>query len=160
MPTDGRNCPVWSVPQSLTTIICNTWNIQHDSINQSGHTHEWLPTKVIVFCCESMFQIIYLRAGLHHGPWSRTMEDEIFPWSDLMVQFPWYHFLQNQFTKLLGPSFGANRICIKRNGHAPKSDCANIFKLCPKRAVLEKIIKYDYSLVFSCLRLNSSKKDR
>ena len=27
-----------------------------------------------------------LRSGLHHGPWSRTMEDGCFPWSDLMVQ--------------------------------------------------------------------------
>jgi hypothetical protein len=33
-----------------------------------------------------------LRAGLHHGPWSRTMEHGLFPWSNLMVQLPWSQF--------------------------------------------------------------------
>ena len=28
-----------------------------------------------------------LRVGLHHGPWSRTMEDGLFPWSNFMVWF-------------------------------------------------------------------------
>ena len=57
-----------------------------------------------------------LRAGLHHGPWSRTMEDGLFSWSDFMV---W--ILKNPFTKPLGPSLGVNQMWTKRNDHAPKS---------------------------------------
>jgi hypothetical protein len=41
---------------------------------------------------------------------------------------------------------------IKRNDHAPKSECAEIFNICPKGAALEKKIKFDHSLVFSCLQ--------
>jgi hypothetical protein len=42
-------------------------------------------------------------------------------WPFFMVRF---HGLipQNQFTKLLGPSLGVNRMWIKRNDHAPKND--------------------------------------
>ena len=68
-----------------------------------------------------------LRASLHHGPWSRTLEDGLFAWFDLMVQLPWSDFLKNQFTKPLGPSLGVNWIWIKRNDHAPKSECVDLF---------------------------------
>ena len=54
----------------------------------------------------------------HESP---TMEDGLFPWSDLMVQLPWPDFLENQFTKPLGPSLGVNRMWIKKNDHAPRS---------------------------------------
>ena len=29
---------------------------------------------------------LYVRAGLHHGAWSRTMEDGLFSWPNFMVQ--------------------------------------------------------------------------
>ena len=47
---------------------------------------------------------IYLRAGLHHGPWSRIMQDGLFPWSDLMVQLPWSDFLKDSVYKVFGSS--------------------------------------------------------
>ena len=71
-----------------------------------------------------------LRVGLHHGPWSRTTEDGFFPWSGFMVQLPSFDFLKNQFTKLLGPSLGVNRMGIKRNDHAPKNECGIFFNIC------------------------------
>jgi hypothetical protein len=61
-----------------------------------------------------------LRAGLHHGPWTQTMEDGLFSWSDLMVEHPWSAFLENQFIKSLGPSLGVNQMWTKRNDHALK----------------------------------------
>ena len=51
-----------------------------------------------------------LSVSLHHGPWSWTMEDGMFPWSDLMVQLPWFDFFKNEFIKPLGPSLGVNRM--------------------------------------------------
>ena len=77
---------------------------------------------------------------LHHGPWSRTMEDGLFPWYDFMVQLPGSTFLKNQFTKSLGPSLGVNGMCTKRNDHAPKSEC-----ICPERAVLKNIQVWPFS---------------
>ena len=47
-----------------------------------------------------------LKAKGRFTPW--TMEDGIFPWSDLMVQLPWFGFLKNQITKPLGFSRGVN----------------------------------------------------
>ena len=97
--------------------------------------------------------MLTLRAGSHHGPWSMTMEDGICPRSDLMIQLPWFDFLPNQFTKPLGPSLGVNRMCTKRNDHAPKRKSVDFFNICPKGAVLKKTIQV---WSFSCLLLSSS----
>ena len=53
--------------------------------------------------------------------------------SDSMVQLPWFGFLKNQFTKLLGPSLGVNCMWTERNDHAPNSEYAGILKLCQLR---------------------------
>jgi hypothetical protein len=54
----------------------------------------------------------------------------------------------------VGPSLGVNKMWIKRNDHAPKSECVDYSNICPKKAVLEKIkIKFDHSLVSSWLHL-------
>jgi hypothetical protein len=83
-------------------------------------------------------------------PWTtkRTMEDGVFPWSNFMVQLPWSDFLKYQFTKPLGPSLGVNQIWAKRNDHAPKSECVDSFKICPKRKFRKKM-KFDHSFVFT-----------
>ena len=91
-----------------------------------------------------------LRAGLHHGPWSHTMEDGPFPWSNFHGPIPWEINLQT----LLGPSLGVNYMWAERNNHTPKSECANFFNICPKRVVFQKNdIKFDYLLC--CLLLSS-----
>jgi hypothetical protein len=82
-----------------------------------------------------------LRAGLHHGPWSRTVKDDLLPWSDFMVQFLGSDFLENQFIKLLGPSLGVNGMWTKRNDHAPKSECVGFSNICLERVVLKNKIQ-------------------
>ena len=44
-----------------------------------------------------------LRVALHHGPWSRTMKDCLFIWSNIMVQFPWSNFLKKSICKAFEP---------------------------------------------------------
>ena len=45
-----------------------------------------------------IFSVIWyfmsLWAILHYGPWSQTMGDGMFLWSDLMVQLPWSNFFK------------------------------------------------------------------
>jgi hypothetical protein len=57
------------------------------------------------------------------------MEDGLFSWSD-------FHGLISlkkiQFAKPLGLSLGVNRMCTKKNEHAPKSECANFQKYAQK----------------------------
>ena len=43
-----------------------------------------------------------LRAGLHYGPWSRTMEVGLFQWSEFMVQLLWFNSLKKINFKSLG----------------------------------------------------------
>ena len=40
--------------------------------------------------------------------------------------------------RALGPSLGVNRMWTKKNDHTPKSEGADFFNACPKRAILEK----------------------
>jgi hypothetical protein len=70
---------------------------------------------------------LILRVYLHHGPWSRTMKDGLFMWSDLMVQLSWSNFFKDQFTKSLSLSLGVNQMCTKRIDHAPRNGCADFF---------------------------------
>ena len=74
------------------------------------------------------------------------MEDGLYPWSD---------FLKNQFIQSLGSSLGVNRMWIKRNDHAPKSECADFLSRRPKKGSFElkKESKFDRSF---CLLLISS----
>ena len=37
----------------------------------------------------------------------------------------------------------------KKSDHAPENEGVDFFNTCPKRAILEKKIKFDHSLVFS-----------
>ena len=52
-----------------------------------------------------------------------------------MVQLPWSDLLTNQIYTTFGPSLVVNRKWIKRNDHAPKSECAGLFDMFPKKAV-------------------------
>ena len=103
-----------------------------------------------------------VRTGLHQVPWSQTIEVGLISWADFMVQFAWSHFLINQFTKPLGLSLGVNQMWTKKNDHAPKSECYDLFNICPKRAFLKKnsslIILLSF-LGFTCIHflLNVSK---
>jgi hypothetical protein len=74
------------------------------------------------------------RFGLHHG-------HEVGPWKMAFYHGPtsMVRFKINQFTKPWGPSLGLNQVWTKRNDHAPKSECAHYFSICPKREVLKKI---------------------
>ena len=87
-------------------------------------------------------------AILYHNPWSQTMKDGPFPWSNLMVQLPWYDFLKRRFTKPLHHSVGVNQMWTKRNDHAPKSEYTFNFNVCPKRAVLKN---WSLTILLSCL---------
>ena len=61
-------------------------------------------------------------------------------------------FIENAFFETLGPSLGVNRTWTKGNDHAPKSECADFFSICPKMAVLEK--KLIFCLLLSSLIFN------
>ena len=75
-----------------------------------------------------------MRASFHHGPWSQTMKDDLFSWSDLMVQLPWFDFFKRSITKLLmSPSLGVNRMWTKRNDHPQNDVCAYFLIYTPKR---------------------------
>ena len=88
------------------------------------------------------------------------MEDGLFPWADLMVQFPWYDILKNQFTKSLDPSLGVNQMWTKRNDHGPRGmtmhQKVNVLKYMSKRTVLKEE-KYHFPQLF-CLLLSSSSR--
>ena len=99
---------------------------------------------LIVFPSRASYQPSpQFKAGLHHAPWSRTMEDGLFPWSN---------FLENQFTKPLGPSLGADRMWTKRNGHAPKNECVlSYLNISPNGSFEKAKVR-----PFPCLLLSSS----
>ena len=93
-----------------------------------------------------------LRATSYHGPWSWTMEDGLFPWSNFMVQF-----LKNSTYKAIGPFTRC-----KSNVDREEWPCIKKMNM----LILEYIyiyvqkwefwinkIKVDHSLVFSFLHL-------
>ena len=46
--------------------------------------------------------------------------------------------LAKSICKVFGPSLGVIRMWTKRNDHAPKSECADVFNVSLKRAILKK----------------------
>ena len=85
-----------------------------------------------------------------------VMDHEVGPWKMAFFHGPTsiVQFLKKiKVTKPLGPSLGVNQMWTKRNGHAPKSECAIFLIICPKR-----VSKFDNFQVwpFSCLLLSSS----
>ena len=86
-----------------------------------------------------------------HGRWPLSTVRLHGPTS--MVWFP----KKNLFTKPLGPSLGVNQMWTRRSDHAPKDECVDFFlkKYAQKMQFWKKIktIKFDLSLVFSCLHL-------
>ena len=123
-------------------------------------------SKVIGLCVVALARLLLtkvkgsstLRASLHHGPWSRTMEDGLYPWSDLMVQHPWFDFLkENQFTKPLDSWLGVDQMWIKRNDYAPKVNVLIFLIYVQKRHFWKKKFKLEHSLssfvfIFSSLK--------
>ena len=69
--------------------------------------------------------------------WNRTTEDGLFSWSDLTVQHPWSSFLKNQFYTAFGPLTRCRPNLDQEEWPCTKSECADIFNICPKKAVLE-----------------------
>ena len=69
-------------------------------------------------------------------PW--TMKSEHERWPNSMVQLLWSNFLNNQFTKPLGPSLGVNLMWTTRNDHAPKSECVDVFLICAQKGQFQK----------------------
>ena len=88
-------------------------------------TQEDMCLKIIGLCAQNMWTP--LRSRLHHRPWRRTMENNFFPWSDLMVQLAWFNILKKLIYKAFGPSLGVDRMWTKKNDHAPKSECVEFF---------------------------------
>ena len=71
------------------------------------------------------------------------MDHEVGPWkmvilhgSTSMVRY----FKKKRFIKYLGFSLGVNQMWIKRNDHAPKSECVDFSNIRPKKVVSEKKI--------------------
>ena len=91
----------------------------------------------------------WLRAGLHHVAWSRTMVDGLFLWSDLMVQLPWSHFIKNHFTKFLGLSVGEIECGPRGMRMHQKVNVLIFFWYISRKGHFGKNkIKFDHSLVF------------
>jgi hypothetical protein len=60
----------------------------------------------------------------------------------------WFLY-KNQFTKLLGPSLGVNRMWTKRNDHAPKvKNLIDFFKYMSRNDIFGENLKFDYFFVF------------
>ena len=60
-------------------------------------------------------------------------------WPFSMVQLHVLISSKKSFPKAFGPSLGLNRMWIKRNDHAPKNECVDLFYVCPRRVVLKRI---------------------
>ena len=80
----------------------------------------------------------------HKGQFTMwTMKSDHRRWHFPMVQLPWSDFLkkkhQQQFTKRLGPSLGANWMWTKRNDRASKKmNVLHFCNICPSREILKK----------------------
>jgi hypothetical protein len=58
--------------------------------------------------------------------------------------------------KALGHPVGVNRMWTKKNDHAPKTECADLFfNTCPKSALLKKLSSFDEHLSFVGLHLST-----
>ena len=68
-------------------------------------------------------------------------------------------FLKNAFLKPLGPSLGINQIWTNKSDHAPKSGCADLFDICPKRAILGFFFMFDLLPFFPCNYCNKNKSN-
>ena len=102
-------------------------------------------------CWRNPWNVLRIRAGFHHGPWSQTKEDGFFFYSLIsMVQLPWSDFLHNQFTKYLDPSLGVNEEEWPR---FKKWMCWILKRYDPKRRCWEKRKKIQV-WPFSCLLLS------
>ena len=86
--------------------------------------------------------------GLHHGPWSRTMEDDLFAWSDFMVRF-----LKKSIYKAFGPPSRC-KLNVDHKIWPCTKKCYFFLNLCPKWVVLKGGIFFKFwsfflsSLVF------------
>jgi hypothetical protein len=101
----------------------------------------------LLFCCYFLFCFVLFL----FFPFPSLEKNEVKPWNDGL--FPWSNSLKKQFTKPLFPSLGVNRMWTKRNDHAPKSSCVDLFIICPKMRFRKKI-KFNHSLAFSCLQFS------
>ena len=95
-----------------------------------------------------------IRVGLHHRPWSQIMEDDLFLWYDLAGQLSWSDFLTINlqslwvFTRCKPNVDQEEWPCTEKwmcwiFGHMPKK----------RQYFFWKKIKFDHSLVFSCVYL-------
>jgi hypothetical protein len=72
------------------------------------------------------------------------MEEGISQWSKFMVRL-----LKKIVLKALGSSLGVNQLWTKKNDHAPKNDCGDLFFIyMPEKGIFEKRIKLSHSLIF------------
>ena len=124
-----QNCPLWIFfdIRHIWTVT-NTWANWQYYIMLIGY---WFQSRKAVHYSP-------LRAGLHHGPWSRTMEDGPCPWSDFMIQLPWSNFF-----KIIYKAFGSFTRC-KWNMDQEEWPCTKkwmcwfFFKLMFKKGSFEK----------------------
>ena len=101
----------------------NLWTTSHSIVNTIGRTY--------VF-----------RAGLHHEGWP-------FPWSDLMVQLPWYIFVKKSNWNAFGLLGRCKQNVDQEEWLCIKSEC--VVFLMPKKGMLKK---NQFKFVdFSCLHL-------
>ena len=96
-----------------------------------------------------------LRAGLHHGPWSQTMEDGIFSWSN-------FHGPISK--KTIYKAFGPLTRCKPNVDQKwmimhQKMNVLVFFNSCLTKAIVDFFkSKFNHSLVYSCLHLLFPKK--
>ena len=76
-------------------------------------------------------------------------------WPLSMVRLSWSDFIKKLVLRALGPSLGVNRMWTKKSDHAPKSEDADYFNTCPKRAILEKKFE-SLTILLSSLGLHLS----
>ena len=96
-----------------------------------------------------LLTFVEVRAGLHHGPWNWTMEDGIFPWFHLVVQFPWSNSSKYQLDyKAFGPLTRCKPNVNQEEWPCTKSEWAEFLNICPKTVVWKKKFKFDHSFVF------------
>ena len=105
-------------------------------------TNKQVKLKAQIYLLRAMYLMasfpFMLRASLHRGPWSRTMEDGLFPWSDYMVWLSWSDFLKNQFTKLLGLHLGVKFIVDQKEWPCTRKWMCLFFNIWLKRQFSQK----------------------
>ena len=92
------------------------------------------------------------RPVLHHGPWSRTMEDRLFPWSNFMIHLPCSDFFKKSIYRVFGSLIRCESNVDHKEWPCTKSECAEFILIYVQKGRFWK----EKKIQVCCLLLSSS----